>query len=235
MQVKSKSLYYSSPPLTILNLSISHFTPFLFIYLYNFHLFVLLFFTYIHIILCSHWLLHLLLHPPATFPYILFYLYASPSPPLSLYFLSPPFSKREKERLQYTSACASKINLCVLFFIIIPTYIFSPLLFTRYSFFSFFLFTISFSIFIFFYRTLYTPSLFFDFILFLSFSPSFKIRPVSLFTFEFITTTHILAILFLSLSEIKVFSFFFSSITPSLPSSLWLVLSSVIFLIRSVV
>lgn len=138
MQVKSKSLYYSSPPLTILNLSISHFTPFLFIYLYNFHLFVLLFFTYIHIILCSHWLLHLLLHPPATFPYILFYLYASPSPPLSLYFLSPPFSKREKERLQYTSACASKINLCVLFFIIILTYIFSPLLFTRYSFFSFF-------------------------------------------------------------------------------------------------
>lgn len=192
------------------------------------------FFTYIHIILCSHWLLHLLLHPPATFPYILFYLYASPS--LSLFLL--PFSALFKERERKAAVCIQvrvclKINLCVLFFII-PTYIYFTTFIHSLLFFSAFLFTISFSIFILFYRTLYTPSLFFDFILFLSFSPSFKTRPVSLFTFEFITTTHILAILFLSLSEIKVFFFFFSSITPSLPSSL--VLSSVlIFLIRSLV
>lgn len=148
MQVKSTSLYYSSP-LTILNLSISHFTPFLFIYLYNFHLFVLLFFLLTYISFFAHIDYYICCYiPPLLFP-IFYFIYMPPLPSLSFCFLSPPFSKRKKERLQYTSACVSKINLCVLFFYNIYIHI-SPLLFTRYSFFSAFLFTISFSIFIFF-------------------------------------------------------------------------------------
>lgn len=122
MQVKSTSLYYSSP-LTILNLSISHFTPFLFIYLYNFHLFVLLFFLLTYISFFAHIDYYICCYiPPLLFP-IFYFIYMPPLPSLSFCFLSPPFSKRKKERLQYTSACVSKINLCVLFFII-STYIF---------------------------------------------------------------------------------------------------------------